>query len=160
MIFVTCGTQLPFDRLLYTVDDWAAKNPRCKVVYQSTLGDCLPKNGEFYDYLDPDKYNDFFDSAELIVCHAGMGTIISALEMKKKIIVLPRKFSLGEHRNDHQMATSKKVSKLPNLSVVYDESELSFEIDRMLNMCSSGGEYERSSESVDLCTFVDSFLRC
>ena len=51
------------------------------------------------------------DAAAAIVAHAGMGTILTALETGKRLLVMPRRAALGEHRNDHQLAT---VSRSPS----------------------------------------------
>ena len=53
-----------------------------------------------------------------------MGSIISALQKRKPIIVFPRIAALGEHRNEHQMATAKKMKKLGFVYVALDEKEL------------------------------------
>ncbi|HUQ96914.1 MAG TPA: glycosyltransferase, partial [Chitinophagaceae bacterium] len=66
----------------------------------------------------------YFNKASLIVSHAGMGNIISALEREKPILVLPRLAQYGEHRNDHQMATAKVFEKLNYVYVAYNEQEL------------------------------------
>jgi len=159
MIFVTCGTQLPFDRLLKSVDDWAVRQNVDDIVYQSARGDFVPEKGSYFEHLSPKEYDNFFSKSELIVCHAGMGTIISALEMCKKVIILPRRFDLGEHRNDHQIATCQKVSKLPNLKVVSDEADIYSEITLMLSIEEEKVGYIHSENYKNLCYFLDSFLR-
>jgi len=52
-----------------------------------------------------------------------MGTIISALENRKPILVMPRKSSLGEHRNDHQYSTAKRFLKYKYISVAFNNKE-------------------------------------
>ena len=53
-----------------------------------------------------------------------MGTILSALTQQKPIIVVPRLASLGEHRNDHQMATAMRLNELGYVYVAYDKKQL------------------------------------
>ena len=60
----------------------------------------------------------------MIVAHAGMGTIISAMQHQKPIIIFPRIAALGEHRNEHQMATAKKMKELGYVHVAFNEKEL------------------------------------
>ena len=50
-----------------------------------------------------------------IVAHAGMGTILTALEIGKPLLVMPRRAALGEHRNDHQLATARRFADLGEL---------------------------------------------
>jgi UDP-N-acetylglucosamine transferase subunit ALG13 len=40
------------------------------------------------------------------------------------MLVMPRRADLGEHRNDHQIATSRRLAHLPGLWVVDDEEDL------------------------------------
>ena len=50
-------------------------------------------------------------SADAIIAHAGMGSILNALELAKPIVVIPRLSRLGETRNDHQVGTAKRLSE-------------------------------------------------
>lgn len=123
MIFVTVGEQLPFDRLIRTVDDWASDSGY-EVFAQIGDSDLTPSNIQYKQFLSPEEFKEKFVSAEVIVAHAGMGTIITALELNKPIIVMPRQAALGEHRNDHQFATAKRFLKLNYISVAFDEDGL------------------------------------
>ena len=117
MIFVTVGTQLAFDRLIQAVDAWAGQHPAEKVFAQIGPGSYQPKHCEFADFVPPDRANALFRDADLIVSHAGMGSILTALRYRKPILVLPRKASMGEHRNEHQLATAKWLGKKPGVFV-------------------------------------------
>ena len=44
MIFVTVGSQLPFDRLVMTMDEWAGLNKETKVVVQMGKTDFIAKH--------------------------------------------------------------------------------------------------------------------
>ena len=66
-----------------------------------------------------------------MVAHAGMGSIITALELGKRIIVMPRRAKLGEHRNDHQVATAKQFAAQGRIEVALDERELADKLDQL-----------------------------
>lgn len=123
MIFVTIGTQLPFDRLIKIIDELAPQLNEDVIaqVYQCGF---TPQNIKTVDFLAPDEFNTLFDKARLIVSHAGMGTILSALQKNKPIIVFPRIAALGEHRNEHQMATARKFKEMGAVNVAMNEEEL------------------------------------
>lgn len=108
MIFVTIGTQAPFDRFIKMVDEIAA-NLNEEVIAQTFKSQYKAKKIKTVDFLAPDEFNKLFKEARMIVAHAGMGTIISAMQHQKPIIIFPRIAALGEHRNEHQMATAKKM---------------------------------------------------
>lgn len=129
MIFVTVGTQLSFDRLIIAVDEWARQNPTEEVFVQTGPGKYKPLYCAFAEFVQPDAADDLFLKADLIVAHAGMGSILTALRYRKPILVLPRKASLWEHRNDHQMATAKWLGKKAGV-IVADEAD---DIARLLN---------------------------
>lgn len=123
MIFVTIGTQLPFDRLIKIIDGLAPQLNE-EVIAQVYQCGFTPKHIETVDFLAPDEFNALFDKARLIVSHAGMGTILSALQKDKPIIVFPRIAALGEHRNEHQLATARKFRTLGNVYVAMYDKEL------------------------------------
>lgn len=120
---MTVGTQLPFDRLIAAVDSWAAVNDS-DIFAQTGETDYEPRHIQFRDFIGSAHTNDLIRRADLVVAHAGMGTILTRCETGKPMIVMPRRADLGEHRNDHQAATTKRLSHLPGLWVVKDETEL------------------------------------
>ena len=109
MIFATVGTQLPFDRLIRTLDQWAKDRGQADAFAQIGPDGAAPATIEFTRTMEPAEFQAKLEQADLIVAHAGMGTILSALELGKRVIVMPRLAELGEHRNDHQLATAKKL---------------------------------------------------
>lgn len=123
MIFVTVGTQLPFDRLIAAVDGWCCQG-REEVIAQVGPTKRRYRNLTQKEFLSATEFDDYFDRADLVIAHAGMGSILTALTYGKPIIVMPRKASLGEHRNDHQLATARKLSKKLGVTVAWDEGEL------------------------------------
>ncbi len=123
MIFVTVGTQLPFDRLLMTIDHWASKN-ETEIFAQIGNSKFLPQHIDYSPYLTIAEVEELFKKASVIVSHAGMGSIISALKYKKPIIIFPRLVEKGEHRNNHQLATAKWLENKNGIKVAWDETAL------------------------------------
>jgi UDP-N-acetylglucosamine transferase subunit ALG13 len=75
-------------------------------------------------FMDMPTFNQYFKQADLIISHAGMGNIITALEGQKPIIVMNRQHALGEHRNDHQADGLAWMAKLPGVYTASTETEL------------------------------------
>lgn len=123
MIFVTVGEQLPFDRLIRAMDRWAGQRQQ-KVFAQIGRSAYRPSQIEYKEFLEQGEFRQRLQEAQLVVAHAGMGTIISALETGTPIIVMPRRAALGEHRNDHQIATARRFLALHYVAVAFDENEL------------------------------------
>lgn len=123
MIFVTIGTQIPFDRFIKIIDEIAGTIDEVFVV-QALNGRYLPQNFKTINFIAPDEFNKIVQEARLIISHAGVGSIISAIEHDKPIIIFPRLASLGEHRNDHQMATAMAINEKGYAYVAYDKKQL------------------------------------
>ena len=122
MIFVTVGTDMAFNRLVRTVDEWALAGGRQDVFAQIGETDWQPAPPEFARR---------FAEADVVVAHAGMGTILSALQWEKPILVMPRRASQGEQRNEHQLATARHLSELGKINVAMDENELRAMLDSL-----------------------------
>ena len=78
MIFVTIGSMFPFDRLIRVMDAWALANPGQQVLAQIGDGTYEPKHTKFVRRLSQSDFGATVAGAELIVSHAGMGTVITA----------------------------------------------------------------------------------
>ena len=124
MIFVTVGGQLPFDRLVYGVDNWASHEGRGDVFAQIGNSDQPPTHIEWERFLPPDLFQTKVRDARVLVAHAGIGSILSAIELNKPIVVMPRRAHLGEHRNDHQWATVTHLAEHAGITVATTEEEL------------------------------------
>ncbi len=131
MILVTVGTQLPFDRLVFAVDEWARVSSRQDVFAQIGPEGTPPQHIAWARGMSPAEFKEKLSAASAVVAHAGMGTIINALTAGKPIVVLPRKASLGEHRNEHQIATVRELSARGRVHAAMDEDELRSILDRL-----------------------------
>lgn len=136
MIFLSIGTQEPFDRLVRAMDDWCALPGREQAVF-GQIGErhdsgYVPRNFEWVTRLSAVDYADRFAQADVIVSHAGMGSIITALQHSKPIVIMPRWAKLQEHRNDHQLATVRRLGGRPGIYVAEDESQLGPVLDAVL----------------------------
>jgi len=132
MIFVTVGTQLPFDRLIRAVDEWSARNNRNDVFAQIGPQTAYrPRHIQWSHFVAAPECRRWVERADLIISHAGMGTIISALELGKPLIVMPRRSDLHEHRNDHQFATVERLGERANVKVAYEASALEQSLNEM-----------------------------
>ena len=156
MIFVTVGTQGQFDRLVKTVDVWAGARGRTDVFAQTGPSKYGAEYIHTERFIDSTEFRRRVEEASLVIAHAGMGSIITALEAGKRIIVMPRRASLGEHRNDHQVATAKRFAEQGRILVAFSETEL---VDK-LNESEDWKESERlgSQASSHLVTVIRGFI--
>lgn len=134
MIFATVGSQEPFDRLIRAVDDWARAQGRSDVFAQIGNSTFRPSYIKFAQFLDPDEFNRAIREATIVVAHAGMGSIISALEKGKPIVVMPRRGKFRETRNDHQVATAERFGSHGQVIVANDEHDFAEKLDYALTV--------------------------
>lgn len=124
MILVSVGTQLPFDRLVKAVDDWALAQMRGDIIAQVGPASFSPRALKSFAFMEHEAFRSLQQSASLIVSHAGMGSIITAMELGIPIIIMARDHRLGEHRNGHQMATLRQFRHVPGVFAADDEDAL------------------------------------
>src|SRR5689334_18569819 len=100
LIFVTVGNMDPFDRLIAAIDHWLSEQTVSEeVLAQIGTGTYRPRRCRHVQFLTPAEYRTAFEQSRFVVSHAGMGSIITALELQKPIIVMPKRASLNEQRN-------------------------------------------------------------
>lgn len=133
MIFVTVGTQLPFERLVGAVDAWAGRqSPPPEVLAQVGAGRADYAHLRCTRTLDAAAYARTIAGARLMVAHAGTGSILTALDRGVPVIVFPRDDRRAEHRDDHQRQTARQMERLGLVTVAWSEQELVALMDREL----------------------------
>jgi exopolysaccharide biosynthesis glucuronosyltransferase PssE len=130
LIFVTVGSNTPFDRLIQAVDHWAAEHPDVTVKAQIGAAAYRPKHMAWQEFIEPVAFLEAVRAADLMVSHAGMGVILTALDARVPLLVMPRQAGRYETRNDHQFATVQKLANRNLFHLAMDEQELSEKLDR------------------------------
>ena len=132
MIFLTVGTQFPFDRLIQAVDLLFDEG----VMYDDVFGQTgetayKPRNFEAVASLEKEAFDDRFRGASAIISHAGMGVITMALDHGKSLLVMPRQRKYREVVNNHQVALADKFEALGHILVAQDETRLRAKVERL-----------------------------
>jgi exopolysaccharide biosynthesis glucuronosyltransferase PssE len=130
VIFVTVGTSQPFDRLIRAVDMWAKLKDRTNILAQIGRSHYVPQRIKAVQFLSPSEFRRCAQVSQFIVAHAGVGSIITALQAGKPLIVMPRSARLREHVNEHQIATAKCLAQRFGITVAEDEVELAEKLDK------------------------------
>lgn len=125
MIFLTVGTQFPFDRLVKAVDELCGQGLiQDQIIAQVGDSEYRPRHFESVASLDKDAFDRTLQQASAIISHAGMGTITMALEHSKPLLAMPRRKKYGEVVNDHQVVLAIKFEALGHILLARDETEL------------------------------------
>jgi UDP-N-acetylglucosamine transferase subunit ALG13 len=107
MILVTIGTnEQPFDRLVRA----AARlgGPEALVV-QHGSSQVPHGRGEWFEFLSFEELSARMAEARVVVCHAGVGSIMLARRCGKRPIVVPRRLHLGEAVDNHQLPIARRL---------------------------------------------------
>lgn len=145
MIFVSLGTQdKPFNRIIdyvISLKENLKELQSEKIIIQLGQTKLLKSDNEriknlenitIYDMLKPEKMKDIIKDSDIIITHAGVGTIMECLEMGKEIIVVPRKVENLEHVNNHQEEIAFEMEKKGFLTKVDTYEELENKISILL----------------------------
>ncbi|MCK4629026.1 MAG: hypothetical protein KAT56_08475 [Sedimentisphaerales bacterium] len=129
---MTVGTwRAGYDRLIKAVDELVGSGVITdEVVAQTGNSSYRPKYMTVMEFCSPDEFVNLISRAELVISHAGMGTIIEAVKQTKPIVVMPRKPALGEIDNDHQFTTAKQLEKEGKILVAYEVSDLPVKLEQ------------------------------
>lgn len=105
MIFVTLGThELPFTRLLKEVDKTIELlNIQEEIIVQAGHTNYRSDRMKLYSFFSFEEMDEMYDKADLLITHAGTGSVISGIRKNKKVIAAPRLKMYGEHNDDHQL---------------------------------------------------------
>ncbi len=109
MIFVTLGTQaFQFDRLLRALDGLPGDE---ELVIQCGRASFRPRRAIWFDHLSYEELIDHMRRARVVVCHAGVGSVLTALELGRRPVVVPRLQSLRRGRGRPPGARSPAASR-------------------------------------------------
>ncbi len=126
MIFVTVGTQdVNFDRLLNAVQKEVKKgNIKEEVIVQSGNSKFTSDVMKVSNFFSPSEYKELIKKSSLVITHAGVGTIIDAVNANKVVIASPRLAKYKEATNDHQLQIIKKFSDMGYIIPLKDPNKL------------------------------------
>ena len=119
MILVIVGLMYGFNRLLIAVDNIAEEREE-EIIMQIGESSYVPKNAKYFKYTSEENINELYKNSRIVICHAGVGSILNALEYGKPVIVVPRRKELGEHFDDHQLEIANEFRKQGMIFVADD----------------------------------------
>ena len=110
-ILVSLGTIRPyrFDRLVDRV--LAIMRPDDQVTWQLgvTVRDDLP--GDVHDLISAERMREIATNSDVVITHAGVGTVLDLLELGIAPVVVPRSAAENEHVDDHQTQICRALSQ-------------------------------------------------
>ena len=129
MIFVTVGGMRGFDRLVREMDRIAGDLDD-RVVMQIGFSDYEPVNCDYFRFLPRSEIERLYADARVVVSHAGPGSILTAMEHNKPLVLVPRTKWYDEVFDDHQLEIATEMANRGAI-VVYDTSNLKDALDNV-----------------------------
>lgn len=159
MIFVTVGTEkFAFDRLLGALHSALEKGLiKGEVVAQtghSKASYPLFRSRKFFAF---DEQARLIQEADVVVAHAGEGSLLVSLNSGKVPVLFPRRAAFGEHFDDHQLELARQLEKTGRVLVAYNAEELVEKVLRYQELCAgmiSGVQAETKRELLEYLASV------
>ena len=104
-------TGLPFNQLLYC--------QRC----------CMPETTEGIDF---DEMGRLLERANVVFCHGGTGSLVTALRAGCRVVAMPRRQDLGENHDDHQREIVGALAERGLIEMVEEAGDLQGALERAL----------------------------
>jgi UDP-N-acetylglucosamine transferase subunit ALG13 len=130
LLFATVGATLPFERLVNAVVSSKASGliPE-EVIIQTGGAEVVAEGITSLATVTYDEMKAIHKDADLVVCHAGTGSIITGLQHGCRVIVMPRQATAGEHYDAHQNDITDAFRIRGLISVAKTEADLPAALD-------------------------------
>lgn len=106
-ILVSIGSMVEkkFTRLFKAIDGLCEEGVLDGSLINAQVGfdNYCSKYYKCFDMIPDEDFKRMLDEADLIIAHAGTGTVISSIKKGKKVIIFPRMAKYDEHYDDHQL---------------------------------------------------------
>jgi UDP-N-acetylglucosamine transferase subunit ALG13 len=81
-------------------------------------------NTVWIEFMPYEEVVDTMAKADSVICHAGVGTIMTALKAGHTPVVIPRQAQHGEHVDDHQLDIATRFAERGLVRCVTIETDL------------------------------------
>lgn len=126
-VVVTLGTIAPygFERL---VDELQRILPAsAEVLWQTGSTDVSGRGLDARARVPGPELEEAMSAADVVIAHAGTGTALTAFELGRCPVLVPRRAARGEHVDDHQVVTAAALSRR-GLAMHVELDELTVEV--------------------------------
>jgi beta-1,4-N-acetylglucosaminyltransferase len=125
-IFVTVGST-HFDELISLIDSEPFLSLASKLGYSDIVaqigayGGSISNLTQYFSYAKPDEMKPHFESADLVIGHAGAGTITEVLRIGKPLLVVVNDSLMENHQTELARALcGRKLLKMATVSTLLE----------------------------------------
>lgn len=134
LLFATVGATLGFPRMIDAVLSLKRKGGLAEEVVAQVGTDAERRSEvdgvDIVESLEFDEVGALLEDADVVVCHGGTGSLITALRAGCRVVAMPRRCDLGEHYDDHQEEITSAFAARGLIEVARDEDDLADAIKR------------------------------
>ncbi len=87
--------------------------------YHSTRYNC-------FDMIADEQFKELIEESDLVISHAGTGTVTASIKKGKKVIIFPRMAQYDEHYDNHQIELAELFSKQGYVLLATTKDELKY----------------------------------
>ena len=122
--FVSVGNAMqPFTRLLDAVAGIANRLPQPLVIQNGRTP--FRRHGcVVVEFVGMEEFDSLIQGSQLLILHAGAGTVIHAVQARKVPVVMPRRAAYGEHVDDHQLEFAQELERAGKAIVALEPEHL------------------------------------
>ena len=154
MIFVTLGTQKQqFTRILEIIEQSKLLKDK-KIIVQAGHTKFNSNHLEIKSFLSLEEMKKYTKEAEFIITHGGVGSIIDALNLDKKVLAVPRLSKYVEHVDNHQLEICEKLKTDGYIENLLENENLDEKIREMEQK-----EYKRYVSNTDYLEKIDNTIK-
>lgn len=111
-------------------------------------------NIKIFDFKKEEEIEEIIKKSNYIISHSGVGLLMNAIKLGKKVIIVPRLKKYKEHVNDHQIQIAENFEKEEYGIVVKDYTEFI----NALNDINSFKQKEYKSNNENFCNKLDKLI--
>lgn len=127
-VLITIGSMVgcKFTRLFKIMDEFCEEGilDGSQVIAQTGCDDYQSYYYKTFDMISDEKFKQLIQDSDLIISHAGTGTVTSCLKKGKKVILFPRLAEFGEHYDNHQLDLCEIFQKAGYVMCAKNKEEL------------------------------------
>ena len=129
-------------------------NIKDEVIVQSGYTKYNSENMKIFNMIPKQDMEKLVERADLVITHAGVGSIEMALAKGKKVIVVPRLKQYGEHINDHQLDIEREFTKKGFVIGIEDVNDLGNALKKACKFIPNNYEHKNGNMINIIKTFI------
>jgi UDP-N-acetylglucosamine transferase subunit ALG13 len=161
MIFVVLGTwEMPFTRPLVEIHEAARAGLIAQpIVVQSGKTPFESPYMKLVPFFGRDELEQMYEQAELVICQAGVGSIMLGLRKHKKVMAIARLSKFDEHIDDHQLEILEVFTKSGAVLPWKGDGDLAVMLKRAEDFVSAGYPFGQERISGAILNYLNTQIK-